>query len=777
MTDGNDCVMAWLADQGINWLPMLISVETKADGTKKKIYHTDETMRIQGIPKKCYGYDAFTGDGYNVNAIMKRFTEKKAFFIEQARMHLPNAYWVLCVDTNSAYILDVDDEEIMEDVKPLLENHAYYLSTTKKLPKIIFFDSKMSCAEVMKIGKQDIHLKVPNVKFFDGRIEVQKGQWSIMNLDTEIYNNDEIKILDVERFVKSIPFDKYPSKTINTPSTPIKTTPLIYNKENDLFKFVSCLKDSRADDVNEWLRVGYALKSTNDENAFHAWRFFSQKSRKYNDANFEVDGDDYNIWEKLDPNRISIRSLRWMAQNDNPSLYAELFGRSYDDIKKWFECRCSFVNNPPSYLVEEIDGSVQTLDEKKFISRWRHLKYENTITEVRNKTTITKTVSIPFVKEWMNDENKRFVEKIAFEVKPTNDNIYNTYKGLRVEGLLNKTYNEEKLNKVLEFVKYRLSGNDDKFFKWFIDWLSLIVQKPYKITRVAVVLKSVEGIGKGIFSDFYGNKIIGYSYEGGTSNNGVLGQFNTKVENVIFLNIDEVKKKDITDNHSQFYRYVGSDILAIEGKGVNTKDVTNYLNIWLTTNKDIPVPISKTDRRFCCVESKAPRLTDDEIHFYLDLFNDEETQYTFYTYLKNNIVDYDITVHRPITDFYKECKRQTSSYDLNFLGFFVRGLSQEEKESTRYFRTYLDLYSEFEFWVQRFNKMQSVPSYREFTSKMCKLPGVEVKRYTKIENEKRKDLLGILMDVPVLIQYLKDNVIIDEEEETYGTVDDIGIQK
>ena len=68
----------------------------------------------------------------------------------------------------------------------------------------------------------------------------------------------------------------------------------------------------RCDDRDEWIRVGMSLKAGLGEAGLELWDQWSQGSRKY------TPGDCEGRWKTLRPSSMSLGTLIWRAQEDNP---------------------------------------------------------------------------------------------------------------------------------------------------------------------------------------------------------------------------------------------------------------------------------------------------------------------------------------------------------------------------------------------------------------------------------------------------------------------------
>ena len=66
-------------------------------------------------------------------------------------------------------------------------------------------------------------------------------------------------------------------------------------------------------------------------------------------------------------------------------------------------------------------------------------------------------------------------------------------------------------NIFLEHLKV-ITGNDEKCYDYMIKYLAHMIQKPGEKIDIAIVLRSVQGIGKNRFFDNFGKYIIGSKY-------------------------------------------------------------------------------------------------------------------------------------------------------------------------------------------------------------------------------------------------------------------------
>lgn len=118
----------------------------------------------------------------------------------------------------------------------------------------------------------------------------------------QVTNQDELNMF-VERFVEQIDSNEYNLK--------------------ETHMYAMCLTEKYYNPYDKWIRVGWALKNTNDK-LFITWIAFSAQS-----ANFDFDqiSDFYDRWcnfDILEEDCLTFKSIIYWAKMDNPEKYNEI---------------------------------------------------------------------------------------------------------------------------------------------------------------------------------------------------------------------------------------------------------------------------------------------------------------------------------------------------------------------------------------------------------------------------------------------------------------------
>ena len=143
--------------------------------------------------------------------------------------------------------------------------------------------------------------------------------------------------------------------------------------------------------------------------------------------------------------------------------------------------------------------------------------------------------------------------------------------------------------------------------RYFLNWLSYIAQTKKK-TRNAVIIKGLQGTGKGLLFEkiirpFYGNGSENPQDDSQVitlSNESLKSEFNGDLENQLFVAFNEVKPdfRDGTTLYEKLKQIISDDFLIVNQKFIKPRQVRNYTNCLFFSNNSIPVAIENSDRRY-----------------------------------------------------------------------------------------------------------------------------------------------------------------------------------
>jgi hypothetical protein len=106
-------------------------------------------------------------------------------------------------------------------------------------------------------------------------------------------------------------------------------------------------------------------------------------------------------------------------------------------------------------------------------------------------------------------------------------------------------------------------GEDDASLQYFVNWCAHRVQRPGERPKVALVFQSNQGCGKGIFWEWFGEKVIGSKYFFGTAGmRDLTGHFNEGLVHKVLIFLDESKTKDTFQNAEELKRLIDAPTIS-----------------------------------------------------------------------------------------------------------------------------------------------------------------------------------------------------------------------
>lgn len=192
-------------------------------------------------------------------------------------------------------------------------------------------------------------------------------------------------------------------------------------------KLVPMLSQFRADDRDEWMTIGWALYNIGDgcDEALDLWLQHSQRSDKY-DETICIDN-----WNRMSKGNITLGTLRYYAEMDNPKMFAEfkkenlqhhrknaLNGSHFDIARILYE----------EYASQFVCASIKNKMWYQFVDH--HWK------QIDEGTFLFNKISTRVVEEFIED-GKGYISELATDEENVKDRVINS-KVERVQKLIAK---------------------------------------------------------------------------------------------------------------------------------------------------------------------------------------------------------------------------------------------------------------------------------------------------------------------------------------------------
>lgn len=567
----------------------------------------------------------------------------------------------LMCETRNIRQFDIDNEDIVPDFAPLLDKLPYYESAVKKRPHIFFRTHYCFAGNA-------------STSFEEGMFDVLHGTCGLIDPDTLIHNADRDLSLNYEDFIVNFVLTQRsltdnPARACEHPSVSIPMT--------DIEHLVDMLSPSRATGYNDWIGIGFVLKGWNaGEEGLSLFDKFSQKCpHKYNPNQVQAK------WSELNPDgRKGLGSIHYYAKKDDPDRYKMLFCRSYARMKHQFETNRAKIITPAGYVDRQRNGDIILRTETDMRQAYSHMCFY-----VKTPKCVSDTDEVDdqsglvfrrkkFINAWMDDPNIRVYEKIVFQpdplkfVSPHEFNLFNGFECHR--RIRNHIPDLDKGLRGLRILQDHiriLSGEDrtDDVYNYIVKWLAQLIQHPEQKIGVALLFKSKQGAGKGVFFDYLGNCILGAKYYFETADAAdIFGNFNSQLDNRFLIVYDEASGKETFANADNLKNLITDSTRRRHAKFADKETMPDYARYVFLSNNLTPVRKEDGDRRFLCIRCSDAKCCDsayfkrlNEVVDWKGRNNDPclDTLHACYNWLKSiDISTFNPINDRPGTDFDKQ---------------------------------------------------------------------------------------------------------------------------
>lgn len=186
------------------------------------------------------------------------------------------------------------------------------------------------------------------------------------------------------------------------------------------------------------------------------------------------------------------------------------------------------------------------------------------------------------------------------------ENVFNLYPGFAIESA------HGDCDIFLRHLKEVLCNGCDSSYEYLMGWLAHMIQKPEEKPSVAVVLKSVEGTGKGtLFKPL--KTILGPLAVQVNGVEQITGKFNSLVANKLIVFGDEV---ELTNRRAsnRLKGLISEPSATVELKGIDAQQVPNYARFIFAGNGENMILAGTRERRYLVLEPSA-HLAQDKDYF------------------------------------------------------------------------------------------------------------------------------------------------------------------
>jgi len=211
-----------------------------------------------------------------------------------------------------------------------------------------------------------------------------------------------------------------------------------------------------------------------------------------------------------------------------------------------------------------------------------------------------KIIGLNVGEAWLSWQGKVFKpDGISFFPKPDlcPSSIYNLFEGFPL------TAKKGDVTPFVHHINEVICNNDLVAAEFVLGFLAHMIQKPNEKPSVAIVMKSVEGTGKGTMFEPL-KKILGAYAVQVNGAYQLTGRFNSVVANKLLVFADEV---DLTDVRTadKLKGLISEPRLSLERKGIDPIQVPNLCRFIFASNHETVIKAGNRERRYLVLEPSS----------------------------------------------------------------------------------------------------------------------------------------------------------------------------
>jgi hypothetical protein len=532
------------------------------------------------------------------------------------------------------------------------------------------------------------------IQEFDECDTIETPEWLVSALTMDIYINDMIT------------FEPRLNKVIKTAEITEASEHIPENLDEALFrKIILSLSKDRAHSYNDWIKVCWAVGAIDRNfgwNNLDAVIEFSKKSisflddydveKHYEEANGSIGLGSLWYWLKEDdPEAFNILYKEYKNQRKNTYYYGdykhlvkkheENGGLIKAEVKEYLKGAFVKIDNGGNtrWLSRNKDDDGTDLweliyDKKPFMDNNIKINLFNTDADPEKKDEKIKTSFSNILNEYSVHPEFSIYDKLDFRPYLTEDQknyaegeVFNLFTGFshKPEG----DYDEELIAPILYHMKEILSGGNEEFYKYYLQYLAHAIQYPNDKPGVAIIFISKEGLGKDLLNYDFLIQVFGQKLLHRVNDlSAITRKFNKKLQGKLMTIIGEIKSYNDSVDSEKLKGILTDATINIEPKGKDPYEVRDYQRFICHTNNAIPVGITASDRRF--VIHKVDGSFIQSAEYYNDLvktIKNPEVAAHFFKYLAQMDLSNFNVRERPYTIAKQEIQILTAPNPVRFM--------------------------------------------------------------------------------------------------------------
>jgi hypothetical protein len=298
---------------------------------------------------------------------------------------------------------------------------------------------------------------------------------------------------------------------------------------------------------------------------------------------------------------------------------------------------------------------------------------------------------------WLRDKERRTLKGIVFEPGEECKDYYNLFKGYSASKLpKQEVANNPGVARFVELLSIMLK-QEKVHIDYVLNWVAHLIQKPKDTARVppCIIFTGDQGVGKEMFWDFIGKRVLGQSlfYTTDNASRDIYGDFSTALEGRLLVKQEECSGALNRAESGKLKALISQTDATINRKGIQSYSIKKYARIVMTTNEAVPVKIEPGDRRFAIFHMGADKKGQSEWWDETYKLMTENTSAVFHFLNTRDINGFDVSKF-PRTDYHKNLEASEVSPQEQFVKHLISAKEEEDYEplgkmsATQFYKMY-----------------------------------------------------------------------------------------
>jgi len=363
-------------------------------------------------------------------------------------------------------------------------------------------------------------------------------------------------------------------------------------------------------DYHQWVRVGQALHSSGLEEALELWLEWSA-GQGYPDFDAGLCEEKWGTFSEgggVGPGTIYhlARKGGWTPERATPQ---EDFGDSASPrlrALRTFNEEYAYVAIGQGMIahLRSLEHPVVFMSTRAFLGLHLHPRFK-TGDKKKDGTPVRDSIGNLWFgwKQRRSYSGRDFLPPGSGEELP--EGVLNLWRGWRYDP------GPGSCERYLAHVREVVCSGDETLYEWVLAWMAHMVQRPWEKPGTAIVLRSGEGTGKGVFANAL-IELCGVHGIHVTHPGQLTRSFNSHLEGKLLVFADEVTWGGRRLEEGTLKNMVTEKKGTFEKKGVDATPGRDFCRLVISSNNQWVVPASATARRWQVLDVSGEKVGDRE---------------------------------------------------------------------------------------------------------------------------------------------------------------------